>query len=380
MGPDISRLTAELILSRIDQDYLQQNRKRISYVRHVDDYWVGGDTIDECEKSLNLLRAGLSQFGFDINEAKTKIVDFAEVTGSYWPDDLAKQIEEIFGLQSTWNPRVRQSDVNDLFSRAINIARDTGDAAILKFLVRKMDSVSIWQENWSRVEPFLAHLAVQFPHVFDYIARVLAWAVRREVKIDRALWREVLASVAKTSADFGRDGELLWALWLYKELNYKVPRSVINAAVQNNGPLPLALAVHLRSNGLVSNPDFIEQLTDRVIDPGMYSGSDWPIVLELFKVGNERRLTAAHPLDGSLLQKPFRSGASLIRYEAYPEVFYEDREERDDDADFNDDDYFPDHAIEDFTSSYDDDEDEDEDDNDYDAYGNDIVLDDDIDF
>ncbi|MEG9269355.1 RNA-directed DNA polymerase [Qipengyuania sp. Mu-71] len=365
VGPDASRVTAEIILASVDAEYLQATRTKTSFVRHVDDYWIGGDSIDDCEKSLNVLRRGLGSFGLDINEAKTRIVELSEVTGSYWPDDLASKIEEVFKINAPWVPgrRVQRGEVNDLFSRSINIVRETEDTAILKFLLRKMDTSSIWSENWKKVEPFLAHIAVQFPHVFDYVARILAWAIRREVSVDRTLWREVVGAVAKTSADFGRDGELLWAFWLYKELGFKVPRPIIAKAILSSGPLPLALAVHMASAGLVTNPDFFSSLRARVCSPDMYAGSDWPLLLEIFVVGEGDELQRQYPLDGSLMQKPFAENSSIVRYDAYPEVFYEDREDRQD-FEIGDEFDFPDHAIEDFTSSYDDeDEDEDEDGN-----------------
>lgn len=356
VGPDASRVTAEIVLSAIDVETLQNTRTKTSFVRHVDDYWVGGDSITECEQKLNVLRSGLNNYGLDINESKTRIVELSEVTGEYWPDDLAKNIETVFPQISFHRRAVKQSEVTDLFSRAIKIVRDTNDAAILKFLVRRMDSAIVWQDHWKKVEPFLAHIAVQFPHVFDYIARVLAWALRRNVKVDRALWREVVGTVALTSAEFGRDGELLWALWLYKELGYKVPRPIIAKALTNNGPLPIALACHLAIKGLVTNPSFFDEARARAKGPDQYSGREWPLTLELFHLGEAAELRADFPLNGSLLQKPFAEQASIVRIEAHPAVFYEDIESRENvDSEILE---APDHAIEDFTSSYDDEDDE----------------------
>ena len=372
VGPDASRVTAEIILASVDVNYLQSTKTKTSFVRHVDDYWIGGDSIDDCEKSLNLLRRGLGYFGLDINESKTRIVELSEVTGSYWPDDLANKIEEVFKVREyfTTGRRVHRSDINDLFARSIKTVLETKDSAIIKFILRKMDRSSVWTENWEKVEPFLAHIAVQFPHVFDYVARILAWAIRRGVSIDRALWREVVGAVAKTSADFGRDGELLWALWLYKELGFKVPRPLIDKAIESSGPLPLALAAHMATDGLVTNPNFCESLRIRVSSPDMYSGSDWPLLLELFHLVEAGSLRQEHPFDGSLMQRPFAEEVSIIRYNAYPEVFYEDREDREDRQDFeiNEDFHFPDHAIEDFTSSYDDDDEKADDENGVDGF------------
>lgn len=90
VGPDTSRLISELILSKIDFEHLQADRKKVHYVRHVDDYWIGGDTIDECENYLRKLRIGLGEYQLDINESKTKIVPLSQAIGESWPTELKK--------------------------------------------------------------------------------------------------------------------------------------------------------------------------------------------------------------------------------------------------------------------------------------------------
>ncbi len=72
VGPDASKIAAEIIMSAVDQSFIKRSGKSAPvYVRHVDDYWIGGHSHEECEKHLTNLRAALKDYELDINETKT---------------------------------------------------------------------------------------------------------------------------------------------------------------------------------------------------------------------------------------------------------------------------------------------------------------------
>ena len=82
VGPDTSKLVAEIIMSAVDKRFLELSRKPVpDYVRHVDDYWIGGNTHEECEKHLQRLRLALKEYQLDINELKTRIISTKYVFG-----------------------------------------------------------------------------------------------------------------------------------------------------------------------------------------------------------------------------------------------------------------------------------------------------------
>ena len=71
VGPDASKIVAEILMSAVDKRFLELSGKSApAYVRHVDDYWVGGHTHEECEKHLQNLRLALKEYQLDINYLK----------------------------------------------------------------------------------------------------------------------------------------------------------------------------------------------------------------------------------------------------------------------------------------------------------------------
>ena len=352
VGPDTSRLISELILSRVDADYVQAGRKPVYYVRHVDDYWIGGDTISECESYLHRLRAGLNEYQLDINEAKTRIVPLSQAIGEAWPSELKRQISESFG--SSWD-RPRTEDVTALLSQIIDRAISSHDDGIIKYAIRQIDRARAWNSRWEILEPFLAHAAIQFPHSFDYVSRVIAWRARLGQGFDAALWKEVTLSVATSAAELGHDSELIWALWLMKEMKVKVTLRQLDLFTKTSGSLVLALLAHMTVHGLTTRPALLDELQERVAGQGQFMGHLWPISLELHHLGHHARLDAFRTPGSEVAAAWHAAKASILDWGSLPRVF--DREEEDDEPD---DDWEPDYAIEDYASAYDGEDDDDE--------------------
>ena len=97
VGPDISKIAAEIIMSAVDRDFVARSGKSAPvFVRHVDDFWVGGHSQEECERHLVNLRAALKSFELDINEAKTRVISSRDVFGDDWPAEFEKDIDGVF--------------------------------------------------------------------------------------------------------------------------------------------------------------------------------------------------------------------------------------------------------------------------------------------
>jgi Reverse transcriptase (RNA-dependent DNA polymerase) len=348
IGPDTSRLISELILSRIDGEFVQ-NTKRVLYVRHVDDYWIGGETYDECMSHLRRLRLGLAEYQLDINESKTRIVTLSEAIGETWPTDLKNEIDVMF---PRWGRVPRQQDATALFAKVVDLATKTHDEGIIKFFIRRVDRASAWSRNWEILEPFLAHCAVQFPHAVDYVARVIAWRVRLDAAYDKKLWREVALTVAAQAATLGHDSELLWALWLLKEMRVLLPAKEIDRYTKLAGPLVLAFLAHAAVKGLTRGNGLLNDLQDRVVGDEQFAGSLWPVSLELYHLDHARRLEAHRSAAGAVLSALHAANVSIVDWEKGPRVF-----EREADAE-HDADWEPEYAIEDYASAYDEDEEE----------------------
>ncbi len=343
VGPDHSRVVAEIILKSIDDEFEKETGIN-DYLRHVDDYWIGRSSFDACEAALHKLRQSLNEYSLDINEQKTRIVPTSSVIAEVWPYDLEAQLEAAFDLNTV---NRFESRIVSLLGNIIEHSTKSSDDGIIKFFLRKLDNWKKWDSHWSILEPFLAHIAVQFPHCVDYVAQIVAWRIRTDREIDAVLWTEIGQVILASGAQSGRDSETLWALWLSKELGTILSEQMFEAVVENNGPLVIAALPHMAANGLVAQHPPLKELWT-LVEGRPLSGVSWPLVLEL--VHFDVAAPSAIDLDGPVaLRAIFDEKCSLFSWGRHPEAFLD----ADDEIELD-----PDSALGDLGGGYEDDEDD----------------------
>lgn len=215
VGPDASKIAAEILMSAVDKKFIEiSGKQKPAYVRHVDDYWIGGNSHEACEKHLQNLRQALKEYQLDINETKTRVISMKYVFGESWPSEFESEL-----LASlAWDAQEKGLDPISTFGKIVDRATRDNDDGIIRHVIRVMDEHRLWPRNWEIVEHFLTQCAVQFPHSFDYVARVIAWRLRTRGEVDQKLWSEVARLTASQAGQLGRDSEAAWAIWLLKEL------------------------------------------------------------------------------------------------------------------------------------------------------------------
>jgi hypothetical protein len=348
VGPDSSKIIAEIVMSAVDKRFIElSGMTSPTYVRHVDDYWIGGRTQDECERHRTNLRLALSDFALDVNELKTNIISTKYVLGETWSLQMARAISE------NLNSDDEDADPVQTLGMIIERAVETNDDGIIKNAIRVMDRKRLWSQDWNLLEHFLAQCAVQFPHSFDYVARVIAWRIRVGSAVNSELWIDIARSTAIRDGSLGRDSEVCWSIWLLKELGSSLPKSITDVIAKHASPLVLAFLVHFTKNRLANDRRLVNRLRDRVeSDP--FAGPCWPLTLELTHIREEDRAWAQESTVGSL-RTLHENRISIIDWSAWPRVFeiHGDQGPRPP---------FPDYAIDDIGSDYADDDEDDEDD------------------
>ncbi|MCX8568390.1 RNA-directed DNA polymerase [Aminobacter sp. MET-1] len=175
VGPDTSKIIAEVLLSAVDDNFLSRYPAtgRPTYVRHVDDYWVAGNSQEECERHLFHLRLALRDFQLDINKRKTKIISTKLVFADDWPFEFDKEL-----IESRGRVNKQKNETLSILAKITEVATTSGDDGIIRHAIRLIDDNRLWDQQWELLQHFLAQCAVRFPHSFDYVARAIAWQKR----------------------------------------------------------------------------------------------------------------------------------------------------------------------------------------------------------
>ncbi|MGO7582401.1 hypothetical protein ACC689_09655 [Rhizobium ruizarguesonis] len=329
-------------MAAVDENFISRypSNERPVFVRHVDDFWVAGNSQDECERHLSNLRLALHEFQLDINERKTKIISSKLVFADDWPFEFDREL-----TQSLQGRARHKNETLSILSKITDLATTSGDDGIVRHAIRLIDEERLWDEKWEILQHFLAQCAVQFPHSFDYVARVIAWRKRqRPATLDADLWKHVAISTIDHNAPLGRDSEVVWAMWLLKELNVPLPKKTTDLMLLASGPLPLALLIHMSVRKLTADRSLRGKLLQKVVG-GTISGNFWPLTLEMHHLGKGDPAWLQEKIPAYLI-KLHQMKASIIDWGAPPKVYGESADGPEDGPDE------PSYAIEDYSADY----------------------------
>jgi hypothetical protein len=314
VGPDMSRVFAEVIGTAIDLEFSQRlDGIDCTVIRHVDDVWIGANSHADAERALSRYREAIREFELDINENKTRIYSEDFSFSDFWPSDISGQIEFAIG-----SPARRAKDrLRSALEHAFATAVSKNDDGILKYVLRYIDQHNLSVDHWDVVEPFLKRLAVHFGHTVDYVSRILVWRQLAIGDLDVDAWRPILATVLDNHGRLGNDSEVCWTVYAHHHLGIAISLEHARRIIQNCGALTMVALLNCVEPGLVDAAVFAD--AEVRINTESDSGRFWPVFLE-WKTKRWRghgRIT----LSDSVIQALYGSRAYVYDRAILPAVF-----------------------------------------------------------
>ncbi|MBF0247273.1 MAG: RNA-directed DNA polymerase [Alphaproteobacteria bacterium] len=347
VGPDASRIYAEVVSTAIDEEFLRRCKtKNIAVIRHVDDVWIGANSHADAENALWRYREAIREYELDINESKTQIYSDNFSFSDNWPSELSTQFDT--ALASSTSGQVRER-LRAACEHSFTVAVTNKDDAILKYIIRYLDRSDFAWAHWDTVEPFLKRAAVHFGHTVDYIARVLIWRHLTHNDLDINAWSSILTSLLQRHGRIGNDSEVSWGLYACIHLKIKIEQQTAIDIALNCGALSILALLNCVELNLV-NKSIFKQVLERFSNESA-KGHFWPIILEW----KSRQWTDHNKIqiDDDIIKGMSSKTVTLFDSSQLPAVF-----DNFDEADFGD----VSQAIEARVSQYDDDTDDDNDD------------------
>lgn len=275
VGPDTSRVLAEVIATAIDIEFKKRcDVNDLVVMRHVDDVWIGAHTFAEAERALWRYREAMREFELDINESKTKIYSSDFRFADAWPTELSTQLENSLGSSRSQSSERLRAALEHAFALTVS----TGDDAILKFVIRYLDRHSSGWDNWSIAEPFLKRCVVHFGHTVDYVARVIVWRDLAKGDLDKPTWSRILSSIIDTHGRIGNDSEVCWATYAMGRIGSHISQEAAENIVRNCGALSLLALLNCAEKGLADKSVFDVALARMNLESA--GGAFWPVLLE----------------------------------------------------------------------------------------------------
>lgn len=314
VGPDMSRVLAEVIGTAIDLEFDRRlDGIDCTVIRHVDDVWIGANSHADAERALSRYREAIREFELDINESKTRIYSADFSFSDFWPSEISCQIE--FAIESSG--RRAKDRLRSALEHTFATAVSKNDDGILKYVLRYIDQHELSISHWDIVEPFLKRLAVHFGHTVDYVARILVWRQLAFGDLDVEAWRAILYSILDNHGRLGNDSEVCWTIYAHHHLGITIDPDLSHRIIQNCGALTMVALLNCVEDRLVDASVFAD--AEARINTENDNGRFWPVFLE-WKTKNwpeHQRIALTNPL----IQDLRESGAYIYDRTILPAVF-----------------------------------------------------------
>ena len=245
IGPDTSHIIAELIATSVDMEM----KKRLKYMpagfRYVDDYFMFFATAAEADAALAALIRALKEFELQINFEKTITCAVIEISDEYWTHQLRS-------FEIALSGRKQASDIHHFFELSKELAKQNSDESVMAYALKKASSVLIKKENWKYFEAHLCQVALAYPNTLQIVARIFSTYSRAGYKIDFAKIARSLNAVIEDHSPLGHHSEVVWALWMCKELDLAISDSNIERISDMHSSVCALILLDLHQQGKLS--------------------------------------------------------------------------------------------------------------------------------
>jgi hypothetical protein len=213
IGPDTSRVMAEVVLGRIDQE-LHQKMPNIRGIRYIDDYEFAAETRSEAETILSSLQELLAHYELALNGTKTRIVELPSPFDAHWMSAI-----RCFNFRAG-GATMQKFDLIDYFDIVFDLFKRYPEEGLLKYAIARLNGVNVVQDNWEMFQNILNQCVMVEPsciqQVCNQVAHYTAWWVGFTPEL--GIWEATLNQVICERLPVGHASEAAWAMWLLKML------------------------------------------------------------------------------------------------------------------------------------------------------------------
>lgn len=220
VGPDVSFLIGELIMSRIDA-CIADKYPDLRGFRYYDDYTFYVDNEKDADEIYQTLQADLRLYGLEINEAKFQ----KRKSPCAINEDHAREIGVI--KVAADKPRKKDGIIRlfDLMWKCAEI-RPEKTLTIFKYGLRLLINQHVYMtaENKGVYEPLLYKTAVVKSSVLALIYKILNFSVEPPTK---DLLRETVYAIFANHVPYAQENEAAWALWICKKYEIEIEKDMV---------------------------------------------------------------------------------------------------------------------------------------------------------
>lgn len=220
VGPDTSRLIAEVIASSIDYELrTKMGFTNKSASRYVDDYTLGVTDDETGESIIAALRHSVGHFELELNHEKTAVFPTSVRLGSGWKQAVLTQVPKKSFTHKKFQHFLYEIE---------RVSKDYPEINVEKFALQNARKALIGVDEWKPIQNALINIYRRNPSVISFLVEILILREAERGDVDRLNIEAFLKKRFPALARSNRTGEIIWLLFLAIRLRIELPAKALD--------------------------------------------------------------------------------------------------------------------------------------------------------
>lgn len=281
IGPETSRVIAEIISASIDSKIMSSNEppNPNTVDRLQDDWLIGAPTLEYAEQILSRITHYYREYNLEINGSKTDIKHIISVAGVEWRSELASFLSHKPG-------RLSGSRLQEFFQLSLRLQSKYTNDAVLSYAISAIENTAFDKDDIEALESFLLKASIMSPISLDRIARLIINIAHQSTQVSRKRVRDRFRELAESKIENGYDFEAMWLIYTIRGMGQTLySKRIAEYMVSYNGACIPLILLDLKQRGLFPCK-LPKDLWERDITPDrIYSDSSWLLAYEGIRKG-----------------------------------------------------------------------------------------------
>lgn len=242
VGPDTSRILAEVIASRIDSsidDVLLT--KKGDGARFVDDFTFGCNSVEEGQKIIAEVRRAAAEFELDIGKEKTSIEPTNHLAYVGWQEHLRFHLPE----------KPERSSFERFFYVVHDMTKRHANLNIEKFAMSSCRKAFVDCDDWDFLQEHIVSSYRKNSTLIDTLVETILVRHKARGDIDIPALSDFISARLPVLGASQRTGEILWLLYLACVLRITIKAEVLLLCLRMPNALIAILVTYAETEGLI---------------------------------------------------------------------------------------------------------------------------------
>jgi hypothetical protein len=243
VGPDTSRILAEVVASRIDTEIDEVlNVKKGDAARFVDDFTFGCNSIEEGRRIIAEIRRAAAAFELDIGNEKTSIEPTNHLAYVGWEAFLKSHLPQ---------HRADKASFERFFYIVHDMTKRHANLNVERYAMSNCRKAFVASEEWSFLQEHIISSYRKNSTLIENLVEIVLLRHRAHNDVDMAALSDFIAARLPMLGASQRTGEIIWLLYLACSLRISIKAESLSMCLRMPNAMVAILVTHAEVSGLI---------------------------------------------------------------------------------------------------------------------------------